>query len=120
MRDLIAILAEWSARGQRSALCTVVAVHGRAPLPVGSSLIVAEDGGTAGAVSGGCVEQEVIRVAQQVMRFAPAQLLRFAPGADGLGGIGLPCGGGIDVWVQPWLGSRGTACRDRALGAVTL
>jgi xanthine dehydrogenase accessory factor len=113
MRELLAILAEWSARGQPAALATVVAVHGRAPLPVGSTLIVAADGGTAGAVSGGCVEQEVVRTAQYVLRGAPAERLRFAPGQDGLTGSGLPCGGGIDVWVQPWLAGPAGEARGK-------
>lgn len=102
MRTLLPILHGWATEGQRTALCTVVAVHGRAPLPVGSSLAVSEDGRSAGAVSGGCVERRVIEVAQAVLRGAPARRLRFAPGGDPLGGSALPCGGGIDVWVQPW------------------
>ncbi len=102
MRDLIPVLDAWAADGRRAALCTVVAVHGRAPLPLGASLVVAEDGATAGAVSGGCVEREVVDVAQQVLRGAVPRRLRFAPGADGLTATGLPCGGGIDVWVQAW------------------
>ncbi|MBO9532918.1 MAG: XdhC family protein [Solirubrobacteraceae bacterium] len=102
MRDLIPVLDAWTADGRRAALCTVVAVHGRAPLPLGASLIVAEDGATAGAISGGCVERDVTEVAQQVLRGAVPRRLRFAPGHDGLTGTGLPCGGGIDVWVQQW------------------
>lgn len=103
IRAVVDALDGWLAAGQRAALATVVQVHGRAPLPVGSSLAVAEDGSTAGGVSGGCVEQEVARVAGEVLRGAPARRLRFAPGADPLIGVALPCGGGIDVWVQPWV-----------------
>ncbi|MDO9357253.1 MAG: XdhC family protein, partial [Solirubrobacteraceae bacterium] len=86
------------------ALATVVEVHGRAPLPAGSCLAVAADGRTAGAVSGGCVEAEVVRAAQEVLAGGPARRLRFAPGGDELTGSALPCGGGIDVWVQRWSG----------------
>ncbi len=102
MRDLIPILDAWTADGLRAALCTVVSIHDRAPLPLGASLIVAEDGATAGAVSGGCVERQVIEVAQAVLRGAPARRLRFAPTGDELTDAALPCGGGIDVWVQAW------------------
>lgn len=112
MRDLIPILDAWAADGRRTALCTVVAIHGRAPLPLGASLIVAEDGATAGAVSGGCVERQVIEVAQAVLRGAPARRLRFAPTGDELTDAALPCGGGIDVWVQPW--GRGTLAAEQA------
>jgi xanthine dehydrogenase accessory factor len=124
MRELIPQLTRWQARGQRCALATVVAVHGRAPLPVGATLIVAEDGSTAGAVSGGCVEREVARVAGDVLRGAEPRRLTFAPGAgDDLGGIGLPCGGGIDVWVQPWVaGDRDESGRfaDAGVGRESL
>lgn len=102
MRDLLPILDRWAADGRRAALCTVVAIHGRAPLPLGASLIVAEDGATAGAVSGGCVERQVSEVAHAVLRGAPPRRLRFAPTGDELTDAALPCGGGIDVWVQPW------------------
>ncbi|MEN0014433.1 MAG: XdhC family protein, partial [Solirubrobacteraceae bacterium] len=102
LREVAPALVAWRADGQRCALATVVRVYGRAPLPVGASLAVCEDGATAGAVSGGCVEQEVLRTARDVMAGGPPRRLTFAPDDDGVLGLGLPCGGGIDVWVQPW------------------
>ncbi len=104
IRAVVDALSDWAGEGQPAALATVVQVHGRAPLPAGSCLAVAGDGRTAGAVSGGCVEAEVVQAAQDVMASGVARRLRFAPGGDPLTGSALPCGGGIDVWVQPWVG----------------
>ncbi|MEH3052948.1 MAG: XdhC family protein [Patulibacter minatonensis] len=107
MRELISTLDRWQAArpDARAALCTVVAIHGRAPLPLGASMLVSDDGATAGAVSGGCVERDVREAAMDLLRAGTrgaSRRLRFAPGGDGLTGAALPCGGGIDVWVQPW------------------
>ncbi|MFT4036222.1 MAG: XdhC family protein, partial [Patulibacter sp.] len=111
LRELVAVLDGWAADGRVAALCTIVAVHGRAPLPLGASLAVAADGATAGAISGGCVEREVIDTAQQVLRGAAPRRLRFAAGSDPLTDAGLPCGGGIDVWVQRWLAADGAGAQ---------
>lgn len=101
-RAVLQTLAAWHAEGRACALATIVAVHRSAPLPAGTLMAVDAGGASVGAVSGGCVEHEVIAAAQQVAEGAPAHRLRFVPDADGLTGTGLPCGGGIDVWVEPW------------------
>lgn len=82
------------------AIATVVAVRGSAPHPPGTKLTVAADGATVGAVSGGCVEAEVISAAERVIGGAPAQLLTFdSRDADPIES-GLPCGGELEVQVE--------------------
>jgi xanthine dehydrogenase accessory factor len=77
-----------------------VATRRSAPRPVGSKLIVSETGELAGSISGGCVESEVVESAREVLAGADPQLLTYGITDDQALGIGLPCGGEIDVWVD--------------------
>jgi xanthine dehydrogenase accessory factor len=91
----------WLARGDRVALATVVATRRSAPRPVGSKLIVSERGELFGSVSGGCVESEVAVQAAEVLASGEPRLLSYGITDDQAWEVGLPCGGEIDVFVQP-------------------
>ena len=54
----------WLHDGKRVALATVVQTWGSSPRPVGSWLAIREDGQVVGSVSGGCVEDDLIRRVQ--------------------------------------------------------
>ena len=102
MADLDLIVArarEW--RGSRLALATVVSTWGSAPRPRGSHMLVHEDGCFEGSVSGGCVEGEVLHAAAEVIAGAPFRLLRYGVADANAWEVGLPCGGEIEVLVQP-------------------
>ena len=70
MNDQDEVLAEapdWSRRGRRVALATVVATTGSSPRPVGARLAVDADGLFADSVSSGCVEGEILATAEEVI-----------------------------------------------------
>jgi xanthine dehydrogenase accessory factor len=92
--------ARWRESGARVALATVVATRRSAPRPVGSKLAVSEQGELAGSVSGGCVESDVVLAAQEVLAGAGPRLVTYGITDDMALGIGLPCGGEIDVFVE--------------------
>jgi xanthine dehydrogenase accessory factor len=98
VRDEIARLL---AEGERLALATVVATRRSAPRPVGSKLVVSETGELYGSVSGGCVESDVAVQAAEVIAGGEPRLLSYGIADDEAWEIGLPCGGEIDVFVQP-------------------
>ena len=100
MREILPELDRWRARGDRIALARVVATRRSAPRPVGSKLIVSETGELAGSISGGCVESEVVESAREVLAGGEPRLLTYGITDDQALGIGLPCGGEIDVWVD--------------------
>ena len=102
MKDILDDVTPWLERGERAAVATVVGVHRSAPRPPGAKMAVSERGTIAGAVSGGCVEGAVVEVAEQVLRDGRPRLEHFGYADEVAWDVGLPCGGEIDVWVEPW------------------
>src|SRR5881275_3397576 len=100
MKELLIDIDRWRARGEKVALATVVATRRSSPRPVGSKLAVSESGELAGSVSGGCVESDVVLAAQEVLAGGPHRLLTYGITDEMAFGIGLPCGGEIDVFVE--------------------
>src|SRR2546423_4628712 len=93
----------WRENGKRVALATVVATRRSAPRPVGSKLAVSDEGELAGSVSGGCVESDVVLAAQEVLSGSEPRLVTYGITDDMALGVGLPCGGEIDVFVEELL-----------------
>lgn len=83
------------------ALATVVSTWGSAPRPRGSHMIVHADGRFEGSVSGGCVETDILATAADVIAGAPAVVKSYGVADDAAWEVGLPCGGTIEVLVQP-------------------
>jgi xanthine dehydrogenase accessory factor len=85
---------------QQAAVATVVATRSSAPRPVGSKLVVRADGSIEGSVSNGCVESEVVLAAQEVIAGGEPRLVTYGITDEMAFGVGLPCGGEIDVFVE--------------------
>lgn len=83
------------------AIATVVSTWGSAPRPRGSHMLVHADGRFAGSVSGGCVEGDVLTLAEDVIATGHTELRRYGVADASAWEVGLPCGGTIDVLVQP-------------------
>ena len=100
MESVLSQGGRWRELGRRVAVATVVATRRSAPRPVGSKLAVSDQGELAGSVSGGCVESDVVLAAQEVLAGGPPRLLTYGITDEMAFGVGLPCGGEIDVFVE--------------------
>jgi xanthine dehydrogenase accessory factor len=100
MKDVIADVDAWVARGDSVALATVIDVKRSAPRPPGAKMAVNSRGEVSGAVSGGCVEGAVVEVAEDVLRGGEPRLLHFGIADSEAWDVGLPCGGEIEVFVE--------------------
>jgi xanthine dehydrogenase accessory factor len=100
MNEVLSQAARWREHGERVALATVVATRRSAPRPIGTKHAVSAQGELAGSVSGGCVESDVVLAAQEVLGGAGPRLVTYGITDDMAIGIGLPCGGEIDVFVE--------------------
>lgn len=97
--SVIAAARAWA--GEPLALATVTSTWGSAPRPRGSHMLVHADGRFEGSVSGGCVENDIMQAAAEVIAGAPFQLKQYGVADDAAWEVGLPCGGQIEVMVQP-------------------
>ena len=93
--------ADWVGQGRRIAIATVVDTWGSAPQPVGSQLVIDEQGNFIGSVSGGCVEGAVVTDALDVIASGKPKLLKFGVADETAWEVGLACGGKIGVYVEP-------------------
>lgn len=64
-------------------------------------MAVTQSGRMTGSVSGGCVEGDVFREAQEVLQSGEATILQYTAVGEGGWEVGLACGGTIDVFVEP-------------------
>jgi xanthine dehydrogenase accessory factor len=113
MDEVLAKAEEWRAEGEQVALATVVATRRSAPRPLGSKLAVTASGRLFGSVSGGCVEADVAERAKSVLAGSAPEVVTYGIADDEAWSVGLPCGGEIDVFVEPFAGAppieRGTS-----------
>ncbi|MDQ0474908.1 XdhC family protein [Labrys wisconsinensis] len=98
--DILARAEAWREAGKGVAIATVVETWGSAPRPVGSSLVIDEDGNFLGSVSGGCVEGAVVTEAVDVIGSGEPRMLEFGVADETAWRVGLSCGGTIRVYVE--------------------
>ena len=101
--EVLAAIEALSARGERMALATIVAVRGSTYRRPGARLLVPEEGSPVGNISGGCLEGDVADMARVVMDEGRARLAGWDLTADddAVWGLGLGCNGAIEVFIEP-------------------
>jgi xanthine dehydrogenase accessory factor len=100
--DVIRTALDWLDRGHRVVLGTVVRTWGSAPRPPGSLMIIRDDGQVAGSVSGGCIEDDLIRrVAAGELALHLPETTVYGQTAEEVRRFGLPCGGSVQIVLEP-------------------
>jgi xanthine dehydrogenase accessory factor len=97
MRDVLAELL----RADGGGLATVTATWASAPRQAGAAMLVRADGSVVGSVSGGCVESAVYELCREAAETGEARAVSFGVSDDDAYEVGLPCGGTVDVFVEP-------------------
>lgn len=87
--------------GENFAIATVVKTEGSSSARAGAKAIVRADGSTLfGWVGGGCVESSVAREALNSLKDGTPRLIHLNL-TEELSGVGMPCGGTMQVYVEP-------------------
>src|SRR6266481_3266059 len=87
--DILKAAEDWRSQGR-----------GVAPRPVGSNLVIDQEGNFLGSVSGGCVEGAVVTEALDVIESGKPKTLEFGVADETAWKVGLSCGGTIRVYVE--------------------
>jgi len=100
----------WRKQGHAVALGTVVKTWGSAPRPVGAMVAIRDDGQITGSVSGGCVEDDLVeKVKEKFARAAKPELVTYGVTNEEATRWGLPCGGTLQLVVEPLSEKSGIA-----------
>jgi xanthine dehydrogenase accessory factor len=102
--------ARWLEEGHRALLVTVVKTWGSSPRPEGAMLALRDDGLVVGSVSGGCIEDDLIdRVRQRGIEQTRPEAVKYGITAEEAHRFGLPCGGTIQLVLEPLTPQSGIA-----------
>lgn len=100
--EVLKTCSAWLAAGHRCQLVTVIRTWGSSPRPIGATLAICDDGRVVGSVSGGCIEDDLIeRVRKEGIQRQLPEVVSYGITADEAHRFGLPCGGTIELALEP-------------------
>jgi len=86
-----------AARAHGAGLCTIVGIEGGFSRRLGAQMAVLPSGRTVGSLSDGCLERQL---ASDLLSCEAPRVMRYGKGSSNID-FRLPCGGGIDVLLDP-------------------
>jgi xanthine dehydrogenase accessory factor len=100
--EVLKSCGQWLDGRHRCQLVTVIRTWGSSPRPEGAMLAIRDDGRVVGSVSGGCIEDDLIdQVRKQGITRALPEIVTYGITADQAHRFGLPCGGTIQLAIEP-------------------
>lgn len=100
--QVLTAVRRWCSEGHRVALVTVARTWGSAPRPPGAWLALRDDGMVQGSVSGGCIEDDLItRMRDGRIIGTRPFALSYGVTKDEATRFGLPCGGTLELVIEP-------------------
>ena len=101
-RQVLGQVRAWLDAGEPCWLATVVGTWGSSPRPVGSLLTCDRAGRIVGSLSGGCVEDDLLeKLTSGALAKDTAQFFQYGITPEETERLGLPCGGHLDIVVEP-------------------
>jgi xanthine dehydrogenase accessory factor len=100
-KDVLEKAVAWLDQDYAVHLFTVVQTWGSSPRLPGAVMALREDGHLAGSVSGGCVEDDLVRRAQDHSLPLQATLLEYGVDKEDAQRFGIPCGGRLRIFAEP-------------------
>lgn len=100
MQNYFEEIKKWQSNNNNVAIARVIKTWGSSPRPVGSVMLVNEEGKMAGSVSGGCVEGSVVKKSLEIIEAGTATKLAFGVSDEDAWSVGLSCGGSIQVFLE--------------------
>src|ERR671929_1666549 len=108
--EVLRTAEQWRKTGHKAALGTIVKTWGSAPRPIGAMVAIRDDGQIVGSVSGGCVEDDLVEKVRE--KFAAAkkpELVTYGVTNEEATRWGLPCGGTLQLVLEPLKDESGIA-----------
>ena len=92
---------DWIKANQRVVIATVIQTWGSSPRPIGSRMIVNENGDFSGSVSGGCVESVVVRECIGILKENKLfKKIEFKVSNESAWEVGRAFGGEIAMYLE--------------------
>ena len=101
--DVLERARDWRKAGHRVWLLTVAQTFGASPRPPGSLAAIRDDGILVGSVSGGCIEDDLVARRDEYRGRKP-HFAAYGVSAEEAQRFGLPCGGELEVIIEPEVG----------------
>ena len=125
MREVLQELLAAYRAGEPVAMATVVRTWKSAPRPAGAAMLVTSGQEAVGSVSGGCVEGALFDVGLEILDNGVPQYRKYGISDDEAFGVGLTCGGIIEVFAErvdtvTWPELEGVAASVEAQEAVAI
>jgi len=105
MREVLEAALRAEREGEPVALVTVISTEGSTPQKAGARMLVHADGRIVGTIGGGCVEAEMTRRARHAITARRTSLASYDLTPEQAGEDGLVCGGRMQVFIEPVLGT---------------
>lgn len=83
-----------------TALAIICGTEGPSYRPCGAGMAITAEGRVTGHLSAGCIDRDVAHHAQMALRDGRPRQLRYGAGSP-FRDLELPCGGGLDILIEP-------------------
>ncbi len=115
---LLRTASDWLKQENEILLVTVANTWGSSPRPVGSMMLIKQDGEFIGSVSGGCIEENLINK-YLTGNLPDKNVFKLSYGIDQLDTqkYGLPCGGKLELFIEKLNSTESFKLASRALQA---